>query len=109
MTRGGEMSFLEHLDELRKRIVNSVAFHFPDHSLLAIEDGDYGAMVFQSGRVQRSPEKAAVSYVPLVRAIAGFFQTGTIPVSNEETLEMFVFMDAAQQSKARGGAPVRLR
>jgi len=26
MTRGGEMSFLEHLDELRKRIVNSVAF-----------------------------------------------------------------------------------
>jgi signal transduction histidine kinase/CheY-like chemotaxis protein len=26
-------------------IVNSVAFHFPDHSLLAIEDGNYGAML----------------------------------------------------------------
>ena len=71
--------------------------------------GDYGAMVFQGGHEQRSPERAPVSYVPLVRAIAGFFQTGTVPVGNEETLEMFAFMDAAQQSKAKGGAPVRLR
>ncbi len=26
-------------------IVNSVAFHFPDHTLLALEDGSYGAVV----------------------------------------------------------------
>jgi GAF domain-containing protein/CheY-like chemotaxis protein len=30
---------------LVKGVVNSLAFHFPDHTLLAIEDGRYGAVV----------------------------------------------------------------
>jgi hypothetical protein len=34
--------------------------------------------------------------------------TRTPPVSNEETLEIFVFLDAAQKSKAKGGAPVSM-
>ena len=38
-----------------------------------------------------------------------FFQTGVPPVPNEETLEIFAFMDAAQKSKEQGGKPVRLR
>jgi len=71
--------------------------------------GDYGALTFSEGHVQRSPEKAGVSYVPLVREIVRFFQTGVVPVENEETLEMFAFMDAAQRSKQNHGAPVRLR
>ena len=41
--------------------------------------------------------------------ILKFFQTGKPPVSNQETLEIFAFMDAAQRSKEQGGKPVTLR
>jgi hypothetical protein len=47
-------------------------------------------------------------YAPLVREIMKFFQTGVAPVSPEETIEMFAFMEAADESKRRGGQPVRL-
>src|SRR3954468_23907367 len=47
-------------------------------------------------------------YEPLVQAIITFFQTGVAPVKPEETIEMFAFMEAADASKARGGAPVKL-
>ena len=50
----------------------------------------------------------ADSYAPLVREIMGFFQTGIAPVSAEETLEIFAFMEAADESKRRGGAAVKL-
>jgi hypothetical protein len=38
-----------------------------------------------------------------------FFESGQPPVSNQETLEIFAFMDAAQRSKDEGGKPMRLR
>jgi hypothetical protein len=47
-------------------------------------------------------------YENLVVAIAEFFQTGRSPVDPAQTLEVFEFMDAAQLSKERGGAEVRL-
>ena len=37
-----------------------------------------------------------------------FFQTGVAPVKPEETLEILAFMEAADQSKANGGAPVKI-
>ncbi len=48
------------------------------------------------------------NYAPLVREIITFFRTGVPPVSPEETLEMFTFMEAADESIRRGGAPVPL-
>lgn len=48
------------------------------------------------------------SYVSLLRQIMEFFRTGVPPVSAEETIEMFAFMEAADESERRGGAPVRL-
>ena len=45
---------------------------------------------------------------PLVAAVAEFFHTGRPPVDPAETLEVFEFMTAAQLSKERNGAPVRL-
>jgi hypothetical protein len=45
----------------------------------------------------------------LVLEIVKFFETGKPPVSNEETLEIFAFLDAAQRSKDQGGKPVALR
>ena len=71
--------------------------------------GGYGAIVYRPKQILQSPAKVNVDYVPLVRQIVAFFQTGKPPVSNEETLELFAFMDAAQRSKEAGGKAMRLR
>lgn len=47
-------------------------------------------------------------YAPLVGEIIKFFQTGITPVSAEETIQLFAFMEAADESKRRGGAPVSI-
>jgi hypothetical protein len=72
---------------------------------------DYGAIVFQGRQTIENHPKAgtATDYHPLVEEIVKFFQTGKPPVSNDETLEIFAFMDAAQHSKEQGGKPVALR
>ena len=53
-------------------------------------------------------KSGADSYAPLVREIMNFFQTGIAPVPPEETLEIIAFMEAADESKRRGGTPVKL-
>jgi predicted dehydrogenase len=53
-------------------------------------------------------QKGSGDYAPLVREIMKFFQTGIAPVRPEETLEMFAFMEAADESKRKGGIPVKL-
>jgi predicted dehydrogenase len=72
---------------------------------------DYGAIVNRGRQTVVSHPKAgeAADYRPLVREIVKFFQTGTPPVSNEETLEIFAFLDAAQRSKEQGGSAVTPR
>ena len=47
-------------------------------------------------------------YVPLVEAISQFFRTGIPPVTSGETLEIYAFMDAVEESKRLGGKNVRL-
>ena len=47
-------------------------------------------------------------YKPLVMEICKFFKTGKPPVSKEETLEIYTFMEAADESKRRGGEPVSM-
>ena len=47
-------------------------------------------------------------YAPLVVEVIKFFQTGIAPVSPEETIELFTFMEAADESKRQGGAVVKL-
>lgn len=47
-------------------------------------------------------------YGPLVVEIAKYFQTGKIPVQPEETIEIYAFMEAADESKRQGGAEVTL-
>lgn len=48
-------------------------------------------------------------YDPLLYAAVHFFRTGVAPVSPEETLEIYAFMEAADESKRRGGAEVTLK
>ena len=71
--------------------------------------GGYGAVVFRPKEIVQSPANVPYSYVPLVRQIMAFFASGKPPVSPEETLELFAFMDAAQRSKEAGGKPMALR
>ncbi len=47
-------------------------------------------------------------YMPLLKEIAAFFESGTSPVEAAETLELAAFMEAAQRSKERGGQFVDL-
>ena len=73
-------------------------------------EGEYGAIVFREGKgIAQSPAKPKIGYDAMLREIITFLQTGNPPVSNEETLEIMSFMDAAQRSKDAGGKPVRLQ
>lgn len=45
-------------------------------------------------------------YNPLLIKIIEFFKTGVAPVSSEETIEIFAFMAAAEESKLKGGISV---
>ncbi len=68
---------------------------------------DFGGTVFG--------EKANVTlgefkgYDPLLEQIIMFFETGTSPVKPEETLEIIAFMEAADESKDKGGTPVSIK
>jgi hypothetical protein len=47
-------------------------------------------------------------YGPIMKEMINFFKTGKPPVSAAETIEIFAFMEAADESKRRGGEAVRL-
>lgn len=67
---------------------------------------DYGAMVFGTNSV--GPSGGFTGYEPLVVEICKFFDSGKPPVTAEETLEIYAFMEAADESKRQGGKPVTL-
>lgn len=73
-----------------------------------IRDGKqtYGAVAFGSKAVLIKEPKT--SYRELVIEIVKFFQTGTPPITPEETLEIMAFMEAADVSKKKNGVPVSL-
>jgi predicted dehydrogenase len=49
-----------------------------------------------------------MAYEATAIELARFFKTGKPPVSAEETIELFAFMEAAEESKRQNGAPVKL-
>jgi hypothetical protein len=67
---------------------------------------DYGGVVYGTKGI------AAIGryegYGPLVGEIAKFFRTHEPPVAASETLELFAFMEAADESKRQGGKPVAI-
>lgn len=63
-----------------------------------------GAIVYGSKSIVQT-EKAG-GYEDLCREIARFFKTGKSPVAAAETIEIFAFMEAADESKRRGGVAV---
>lgn len=65
-------------------------------------------------KIVKMGDRSAISrdvpphYAPLVREIVKFCQSGVPPVSAAQTLELFAFLEAADESKRRGGAAVTL-
>jgi hypothetical protein len=47
-------------------------------------------------------------YKPLVQEIATFFKTRKPPISAAETIEIYAFMEAADESKRQGGIPITI-
>jgi hypothetical protein len=68
--------------------------------------GGYGGIAF--GENETRPLGDYGGYRPLVVEIVKFFRTGVAPVSAEETLEIYAFMEAADESKRRGGESVSI-
>lgn len=71
------------------------------------EQKGYGGKA--TGDKGESPVGAYDGYDPLLYAAVHFFRTGVAPVTPEETLEIYAFMEAADESKRRGGAEVTLK
>jgi Oxidoreductase family, NAD-binding Rossmann fold len=79
-------------------------------TMRGIRDGkrDYGAIAFGAKANLATPTPMQSDYRNLLVEVVKFFQTGEPPIPPEETLEMMAFMEAADLSKARGGASVML-
>jgi hypothetical protein len=63
-------------------------------------------MVF--GTKMNGPSGRNEGYEPLLVEMCKFFESGIPPVTAEETLEIYAFMEAADESKRQGGKPVTL-
>jgi WD40 repeat protein len=66
----------------------------------------YAGMAFGAGGT--APVGGFDGYEPLLVEIVKFFRGGPVPVSPEETLEIYAFMSAADESKKLGGASVSI-
>jgi hypothetical protein len=66
----------------------------------------YGGTVFGDKSIETLDGNGG--YNPLLVEVVKFFQTNQAPVSPDETLEMFAFMQAADESKRQGGKVVML-
>ena len=69
--------------------------------------GNFGGTVFGENGIEVLGEFKG--YNPLLEKIIEFFKTGIAPVSAEETLEIVAFMEAADESKIKGGTSVDLQ
>ncbi len=78
-------------------------------TLVALRKGPTPHKVIVFGTKAVAEQRDGDDYAPLVREVIRFFQTGVAPVTPEETLELFAFMEAADESKRLEGQPVKLK
>jgi predicted dehydrogenase len=67
---------------------------------------EYGVTILGTKAIVQSDKYSG--YEPLVDEVIKFFKTGIVPVPQAETIEIFAFMSAADESKAKGGAAVSI-
>lgn len=68
----------------------------------------YGAVAFGTKGIKYVSVSGDL-YSHLMKEIVSFVQTGEAPVPLSTTVEMFAFMEAADESKRQGGKPVLLK
>jgi len=68
---------------------------------------EFGAIAFGSKAIVQAGREGG--YEELCREVGRFFKTKKPPVTPDETIEIFAFMEAADESKRQGGAPVSLK
>lgn len=73
---------------------------------LRYEKTGYGGNIYGDKSIEQLD--SAGGYNPLLVEVVKFFESGTSPVSPEETTEIFAFMEAADESKRQGGKMVTL-
>jgi hypothetical protein len=78
-------------------------------TLVALHEGAMSYKLIRFGDTQITEQKSEGDYTPMLREIIKFFQTKQAPVSPKQTLEIYAFMEAAEESKRRDGARVFLR
>jgi predicted dehydrogenase len=74
--------------------------------LYGLRNQKTGYKVIKFGKDKIVEQTAGGDYTPMLAEVIRFFQTGKPPVSAETTLEIYGFMEAADESKRRGGTPV---
>ena len=67
---------------------------------------DFGGTVFTEKQIIEIV--APNDYGPLISEIVNFFKTGVVPVQPTETIEIYAFMEAADESKRQGGKSINL-
>jgi hypothetical protein len=70
--------------------------------------GVYGIGGIAFGEKENLTLGGKLGYNELLIKVVEFFNTGIVPVKAEETLEIFGFMQAAQESRLKGGASVNI-
>lgn len=73
-----------------------------------VRNSKAGYKVTAFGTKKIVEQKTGGNYTPMLREVVQFFRTREGPVSMEETIEIYAFMEAADESKRRGGVPVSL-
>lgn len=69
--------------------------------------GGYGGTAYGSEEILNLG--SFEGYGPMIDEVLTFFDTGKTPVSLDETLEIYTFMEAADESKRRNGESVTLK
>ena len=68
---------------------------------------EYGGTAYgEKGPITLGPYKG---YDNLLDRIIAFFKTGNLPINPKETVEIYTFMEAADESKRKGGKSIQLK
>jgi predicted dehydrogenase len=82
---------------------------WPDGRIGIFREGKGYSGIARNTKGEEVAVGAYEGYAPLVVEVVKFFETKKPPVSAEETIELFTFMEAADESKRQGGRSVKLK
>jgi hypothetical protein len=79
------------------------------YALHTLPMGSTSYKLIRFGQEKIIEQTSQGDYTPMLREIIKFFQTKQAPLSAKQTLEIYAFMEAAQESKRQNGKVITLR